>query len=224
MLHSTMKARSAATSTLNLAGRRERWTVATAVVAASLTAASVTLAPPATAAAIDDTETRMIEQGTQVTAAELRQGIDDIKAAGIPFEITTKDDGTEFIVFHFEEGDFGLNVPGTGAGASAAQPGSVQPNLVVGNDSEGNYISFNHTDQVAIRNGATAALLAAIAVISPPVGVVAGILVAWAGTYIADNGACPGNQELWVYFSQGIDGNPSYDKIVCRNVSYPGGG
>ncbi len=203
-------------------GHRKRWAVTTAAVAASLTAGTLFAAPPATAAT-PEPATQRTQEGATVTAAELRQGIEDIKAAGIPYEVTTKEDGTEFIVFHFEEGDLGLNIPGTGSTAPA-DPGTVSPNFAVGSDSEGNFISFNHTDQVAIKNGTVTALLAGITLLSPPVGVIASVIVSFAGTYTNNNGTCPGNQELWVYYSQGIDGNPLYEKIVCRPVSYPGGG
>lgn len=211
-----------ATSATSL-GHRRRWAVTTAAVAATLTAVSLTAAPPATASAAERPEPQRVQEDATVTAAELRQGIEDIKAAGVPYEVTTKEDGTEFIVFHFEEGDLGLNIPGTGS-ATPADPGTVSPNFAVGSDSEGNYISFNHTDQVAIKNGTVTALLAGITLLSPPVGVIASVLVSFAGTYTNNNGTCPGNQELWVYYSQGIDGNPLYEKIVCRPVSYPGGG
>lgn len=202
-----------------------RWRVRaiTAAAAATFMAASLAAAPPATAATVERPSFERSSENVRITAAELHQGIADIKAAGIPYEVFVREDGTDFIVFHFAEGDLGLNIPEK-ADATVTSPGVFTPKFAVGSDGEGNYISFNHTDQVAIRNGTTAALVAAIAIISPPVGVIAGILVAWAGTYTADNGNCPGNDELWVYYSQGIDGNPLYEKIVCRPVSYPGGG
>lgn len=55
-------------------------------------------------------------------------------------------------------------------------------------------------------------------------GIVAGVAVAVAATYLDNQGVCPGNDELWAHFWQGSDGNPSYENVACRPVSYPGGG
>lgn len=100
----------------------------------------------------------------------------------------------------------------------------MTPNLATGGDGAETYISLNNTDQIAIRNGAAAALVGAIAVLNRLMGLVTGVAVAVAATYGDNQGACPGIDQLWVYFSQGIDGNPSYQNIICRLVSYPGGG
>lgn len=85
------------------------------------------------------------------------------------------------------------------------------------------YISFNNTDQRAIKTGTTGALVIAIGALNPAVGIAAGLAVSIANEYIAGNGFCPSNDELWVYFTDGPTG-PNYTQVVCRPVSHPGGG
>ena len=54
------------------------------------------------------------------------------------------------------------------------------------------YVSFNRVDQAAILAGSTAAIAAAICLVSGPVGcAVAGTLIAVAATYLAEYGRCP---------------------------------
>lgn len=60
------------------------------------------------------------------------------------------------ITFQFDEGDFGLTVP-----PGPPSPGTVSPNLATGWDGGMTYVSLNNTDQVAIRTGATGALVLA---------------------------------------------------------------
>lgn len=99
----------------------------------------------------------------------------------------------------------------------------MSPNLATGWDGGMTYISLNNTDQVAIRTGATGALVLAITLLNPFVGALAGIAVSVASTYIGNNGVCGGNDELWIYFTDGATG-PAYQQVICRPVSYPGGG
>lgn len=140
------------------------------------------------------------------------------QAAGIPYDTIQTDTGTTN-VYHFAEGDFALGVPTL----TAVHPGVVTPNLATGWDGGQTYISFNNTDQRAIKAGTAYGLVAAITVLSPPMGVVAGFAVTVANEYIPGNGFCSGNDELWVYFSEGATG-PNYSQVICRPVSYPGGG
>jgi hypothetical protein len=198
-------------------GRRAWWSLSAAVAALTLTATALSAPAPASAAEPAPTPTTT-DAFASISADDLRQGIADIKAAGIPYTATNGENGT-FYVFHFPEGDFGIAEP-----PSAPATGTVTPQLYAGWDGDESYISFNQTDQIAIRNGATAALVLAITVLNPVVGSLAGVFVAFAGTYIANNGACPGNDELWIYYTQGLDGGPNYTQVICRPVSYPGGG
>ncbi|WP_157525297.1 hypothetical protein [Microbacterium yannicii] len=63
----------------------------------------------------------------------------------------------------------------------------------------------------------------AIGLINPDMGGVAAVAVAVANEYIAGNGFCPNGDELWIYFSECATG-PNYPQVVCRPVSYSGGG
>lgn len=100
----------------------------------------------------------------------------------------------------------------------------VSAQIGVGWDGGQQYISFNATDQAAIQNGGAAAIVAVICLAGPAVCIIASVLGAIAFTYINANGKCPGNDELWMYFSQGLDGSVNVSRIICRPVSYPGGG
>jgi hypothetical protein len=97
----------------------------------------------------------------------------------------------------------------------------VPAKLSVGSTSLGNYIAYNHTDQLAIKNAGTAAVTAAICLAGVAVCIIAGIVAAGAGTYIGANGFCPGNQVLRTYFEQGIDGNANITAYRCVK-SYAG--
>lgn len=191
--------------------RKFGWSVAASAVAAI--ALSPLVSAPATAAETSGPEhAQTFSLG--LTADEVRQAHQDFQAAGIPFDAVEDATGT-VNVYHFPEGDFGLRVP--------PDPGTVSPAIGVGSDADGQYISFNHTDQIAIKNGSVTALLGAIALLNPGVGFAASVFVGWAGTYVNDQGACSGNDELWVYYTDGPTG-PAYSHVICRPVSYPGGG
>lgn len=140
--------------------------------------------------------------------------------ASVPHETVRSESGEEGIRYTFPEGQFVLPASQASSGGEV----SLSPVIGTGWDGGETYISFNHTDQLAIKNGANAALTVAICAFGPVAGVIATVAAAAAGTYTSSKGICPGNNELWVYFSQRIDGNPSYSRTVCRPVSYPGGG
>lgn len=126
--------------------------------------------------------------------------------------------GTEVVRYTFDGGEqFVLATP---------QPtdlgDAITPMIGGGTDSRGQYISFNATDQSAIIAGGAAVASGLICLAGPAACVIAGVLVAVSTTYLAD-GACPGNQELWLYFEQGPV-EPIVTYVVCRPVSNPGGG
>lgn len=192
--------------------RKLGWGSAVAAVAA-LTLSPLAAAPATaaeTAPAPESTDTVALG----LTADQVRQAHKDFQDAGIPFDVVTSDAGT-VNVYHFPEGDFGLVVP--------PEPGTLSAQLAVGSDAEGQYLSLNHTDQLAIKNGSTAALTLAITLLNPYVGGAVGVFTAIAGTYVNDNGMCPGNDELWIYYTDGPTG-PAYSQVICRPVSHPGGG
>jgi len=193
--------------------RRPRLVVAVAAAAAAALTAPFMWAP-APASAAEPAPAVVEQEAPTITAEQARQAHADFQAAGIPFEVIQTESGTSNL-YHFPEGDFALAVP--------PEPGTVTPNLAVGGDSEGTYISFNNTDQRAIKTGATGALVIAIGALNPAVGIAAGLAVSIANEYIAGNGFCPSNDELWVYFTDGPTG-PNYTQVVCRPVSHPGGG
>lgn len=195
--------------------RKLGWSAAAAAITA-LTLSSLAAAP-ATAADTAPAPALAAAGATAptITTQQVRDAHTAFQEAGIPFDVTTDDVGRTVNVYHFAEGDFGLVVP--------AAPGTISTQLAVGSDGEGTYISFNNADQRAIKNGTAYALVAAIGVLSPPMGVVAGFAVTIANEYVAGNGFCPGNDELWVYFTDGPTG-PAYSQVICRPVSHPGGG
>ncbi|WP_341580072.1 hypothetical protein [Microbacterium schleiferi] len=182
----------------------------------ALTVASalgLTAASPASAA--EPTLDEQLQTVSELTAADWRMSHEELQAAGVPHRIVQIDDGS-FVQYSFDEGTIALPV--------VAEPGQVTPQLAVGSDADGTYISFNNTDQVAIRNGTAAGLAAVICVISAGAACIfASVAVAVAGSYLGSNGVCPGNDELWIYFQEGVTG-PNYTQAVCRPVSYPGGG
>lgn len=184
----------------------------------SMAAAAIIVSPfvagPAMAASDFSAPAVSAVQAPRYTADQIRQAHADLQAAGIPFDVAEDSRGT-VNVYHFPEGDFGLRVP--------AAEGTLTPMIGVGSDADGQYISFNHTDQIAIKNGVTTALIIAIGALNPVAGGIAGYLAGVAGTYINDRGACSGNDELWIYYTDGPTG-PSYSQVVCRPVSHPGGG
>ncbi|WZH37353.1 MAG: hypothetical protein PIR02_01525 [Microbacterium enclense] len=149
-----------------------------------------------------------------LTVDQVRQAHADFQTAGVPFDVV-RSEGRVVNVYHFPEGDLGLVVP--------PQAGAAIPALAVGSDGEGQYISLNHTDQVALKTGATSALAIAIGVLNPDVGLAVGALLNMANIYVGNNGMCSGNDELWVYYNDGPTG-PSYSQVICRPVSYRGGG
>jgi hypothetical protein len=192
--------------------RRGRWAVAAAAVAA------LGLAPfaasPAQAAEVAPAPEMKTESTLGLTADQVREAHADFQAAGIPFDVV--EDAYGMVnVYHFPEGDFGLRVP--------ADPDEVTTKIGVGSDADGQYISLNHTDQLAIKNGSVAALTVAITALNPAAGAAVAVVTAVAGTYVSDNGMCPGNDELWIYYTDGPTG-PAYSQVICRPVSYPGGG
>lgn len=190
-----------------------QWIAAAAIAAAAVVAVPFAGAPPASAVET----TPVVESGVIITPQGVLDGIEDIKAAGIPYTMSQGESGA-VITFHFEQGDFALAVPTVGTSS-----GTVSPNLATGWDGGMTYISLNHTDQVAIQTGATGAMVVAITLLNPVVGALAGLAVSVAGTYIGNNGMCPSNDELWIYFTEGATG-PNYQQVICRPVSYPGGG
>jgi len=216
-----MKGRIMRSNSHDKASTKARFSVGAAVAAAAFilpftggaaaSAAEPVAAEPATA------EPTIEEQFAALTAEDYRQGHADLQAAGIPFDVS--EDG-QTIVYHFDQGDFALPVP---PAELTAEPGTVTPNVAVGWDGGQSYISFNNTDQVAVKRGLTGGLVGVISIISPPMGLVAGVATAMAGAYIDSRGVCPGNDELWVYFTDGPTG-PAYQQVICRPVSYPGGG
>jgi hypothetical protein len=149
-----------------------------------------------------------------LTDSQVRQAHRDFQDAGIPFD-AADNDGVTVNVYHFPEGDLGLVVP--------PGPGTISTRMAAGSDAQGQYLSLNHTDQLAIKNGSTAALTLAITLLNPAVGGAVSVFTAVAGTYMNDNGICPGNEELWIYYSDGSAG-PAYSQVTCRPVSHPGGG
>lgn len=192
--------------------RRLGWGASAAAVAAL--ALSSLAAAPATAAEVAPVPQEAETAALGLTADQVRQAHQDFQNAGIPFDVVHSEAGT-VNVYHFPEGDFGLRVP--------ADPDDVTTMIGVGSDADGQYISLNHTDQLAIKNGSVAALTVAITVLNPAAGAAAAVITAVAGTYVNDNGMCPGNDELWIYYTDGPTG-PAYSQVICRPVSYPGGG
>lgn len=191
---------------------RSKWAVAS--VAVATLSLSPFVAAPAIAADTSTVSETAAQTPPTYTADQIRQAHADLQAAGIPFDAVEDAKGV-VNVYHFPEGDFGLRIP--------SEPGTLTPMVGVGSDGDGQYISLNHTDQIAIKTGATSALIIAIGALNPVAGGIAGYIAAVAGTYVNDRGACSGNDELWIYYTDGPTG-PTYSQVVCRPVDYPGGG
>lgn len=103
--------------------------------------------------------------------------------------------------------------------------GTAQPHIGVGAKDGRLAISFNQTDQTALLGGGQALIVAAICAVGTVACTVAGVVAAFASSYLSEVGRCPGNDELWVYFRpNGPTPGVSITGAECVPVSFPGGG